>query len=238
MASLNEISYNLLNKMTGGRSTNNEYLSLDQIKFNINYYRALFIHRDFKRSLLREPFEQEIKIDFENIDNSDATSVDLLFKSTKQIPKYVRLDGTYPLSLYNETFKKAIQIETFNRQRFKKFSRHTKNTPTASIKNNYIYISSDTLSTIIDQLLTEGSFDKSLATQIEDSFYLVGIFENPSEVYLFNGEDPTTIDDLPYPISSDMTQRISQSLINGDLEIMLQTPNDTKHNNLPDHQIQ
>ena len=44
---LNEIAYNLLNLIRGGRSHHDEHISLDQIKFNIKHYRAVFIRRDF-----------------------------------------------------------------------------------------------------------------------------------------------------------------------------------------------
>ncbi len=43
---LNEIAYNLLNIVRGGRSNHDEHISLDQIKFNIKHYRAVFIRRD------------------------------------------------------------------------------------------------------------------------------------------------------------------------------------------------
>ena len=47
---LNEIAYNLLNLVRGGRSNHDEHISLDQIKFNIKHYRAMFIRRDFAKN--------------------------------------------------------------------------------------------------------------------------------------------------------------------------------------------
>ena len=47
---LNEIAYNLLNLIRGGRSNHDEHISLDQIKFNIKHYRAVFIRRDFAKN--------------------------------------------------------------------------------------------------------------------------------------------------------------------------------------------
>ena len=47
---LNEIAYNLLNLVRGGRSNQDEHISLDQIKFNIKHYRAVFIRRDFAKN--------------------------------------------------------------------------------------------------------------------------------------------------------------------------------------------
>ena len=47
---LNEIAYNVLNLVRGGRSNHDEHISLDQIKFNIKHYRAMLIRRDFARN--------------------------------------------------------------------------------------------------------------------------------------------------------------------------------------------
>ena len=47
---LDEIAYNLLNLMRGGRSSNDEHISLEQIKFNIKHYRAMFIRRDYAKN--------------------------------------------------------------------------------------------------------------------------------------------------------------------------------------------
>ena len=47
---LDEIAYNLLNLVRGGRSSNDEQISLSQLKFNIKHYRAMLIRRDYARN--------------------------------------------------------------------------------------------------------------------------------------------------------------------------------------------
>ena len=42
---LDEITYNLLNLIRGGRLHHDEHISADQIKFNIKHYRAMLIRR-------------------------------------------------------------------------------------------------------------------------------------------------------------------------------------------------
>ena len=49
---LNEIAYNLLNLVRGGRSSHDEHISLDQIKFNVKHYRAMFIRRDYSKNVI------------------------------------------------------------------------------------------------------------------------------------------------------------------------------------------
>ena len=47
---LDEIAYNILNLLRKGRSSNDEFISIDQLKFNIKHYRAMFIRRDYARN--------------------------------------------------------------------------------------------------------------------------------------------------------------------------------------------
>ena len=58
---LNEMAYNLLNLLRGGRSSNDEHISLEQIKFNIKHYRAMFIRRDYARNaFVSKTLEQDL----------------------------------------------------------------------------------------------------------------------------------------------------------------------------------
>ena len=204
---LNELAFNVLNKMTGGRSTHNEYISLDQIKFNINYYRSLLIHRDLRRSQNKELFEQEIETQIELSDRSDVD-----FKTISKIPQIIRLNYEYPLSVVAD---KRYPVQNRHAFMFSDYNRFTKDETRCYLSNNILYI--------------KGIKDLSNG----DNIRLEGIFENPGEAYKFNGEDPLKIDDLEYPVSGDMAQRISESLINGDFQLMLQTPNDITHDTIP-----
>ena len=69
---LDEISFNLLNLFRGGRSSQDEVISLSQIKFNIKHYRAVFIRRDYARNgLVTRHLEQDLKcVQLEQVDLS------------------------------------------------------------------------------------------------------------------------------------------------------------------------
>ena len=59
---LNEIAYNILNIVRGGRSNNDDHISLSQIKFNIKHYRAMLIRRDLARNnFMSRHIEQDLK---------------------------------------------------------------------------------------------------------------------------------------------------------------------------------
>ena len=58
---LDEIAYNLINSLRGGRTNHDEHISTDQIKFNIKHYRAVFIRRDYARNgLITRHLEQDL----------------------------------------------------------------------------------------------------------------------------------------------------------------------------------
>ena len=202
---LNEISFNILNKMRGGRSSNNEYISLDQIKFNINYYRSLILHRDLRRSQNKHLFEQSLNVQLESDNPFD-------FKITN-IPQIIQLEHEYPIYIRNSS--DSYPIENYHRSNFMLFNSWTNNKPRFFIKGNTILIS-----------VSANTFNQG------DTFTITGIFENPTQVYLRNGFTVFNADDQPYPASGDLIQRISQSLINGDLELILRTANDITADNL------
>lgn len=204
MASLNELAYNLLNKLSGGRSTNNEYISLDQVKFNIDYYRSLIIHRDLKKNVLEnDSFYQFVTLDMEQVGAEPGLS-----RSVNKIPELVRLDHRYALRVGNDT---TYPLTNPFRIKFKGFDKFTSDNKYSYLKNGYLYVEDD---------LT--------------SIGIMGIFENPSKAYIADGEDPENVDDYHYPISGDMSQRISQALINGDMEIIIKTQPDLTQDNIPD----
>ena len=203
---LNELAYNVLNKLSGGRSTNNSYISLDQIKFNINYYRSLLLHRDLTKSQLQDDyFYQEIDVPI------DASGTSKIFVSTQDVPDFVHMYYQTPARIYVED--SLYPLVTYNLHRMNSYARATKDARRSYMLNNklYLYEPTDTI------------------TQLK----LRAIFENPTAAYVFNGIDEEAADDMPYPVSGDVAQRVSQSLINGDFELFVKIPADITTDNLP-----
>jgi hypothetical protein len=209
---LNELAYNVLNKLSGGRSTNNSYISLDQIKFNINYYRSLLLHRDLTKSQLQDDyFYQEIDVDIE------ASGTNKIFVSTNTIPDFVHMYYQTPARIYMET--SLYPLVTYNLHRMNSHARATKDARRSYMLNNKLYVYEP-----LDNYLGAGN---------NEQLNIRAIFENPTDAYVFNGIDIDDADDLPYPISGDLAQRVSQSLINGDFELFVKIPADITTDNLP-----
>ena len=92
---LNEIAYNVLNLVRGGRSSHDEHISLDQIKFNIKHYRAVFIRRDFaKNGFTSRHIEQDLGcVDVKKVDASKCCNLPSecsVYRTIAKIPKTIR----------------------------------------------------------------------------------------------------------------------------------------------------
>ena len=94
---LNEIAYNILNTVRGGRSNSSEHISLDQIKFNIKHYRAMLIRRDYARNgLITRHLEQDLGcLELENVNPSKCCNLPVscnVARTKKKIPRTVRFN--------------------------------------------------------------------------------------------------------------------------------------------------
>ena len=94
---LDEIAYNVLNAFRGGRGSQDEYVTIDQIKFNIKHYRAMFIRRDYARNgLVTRHLEQDLRcVKLEQVDASKCCNIELkcpVYRSERQIPRTVRFN--------------------------------------------------------------------------------------------------------------------------------------------------
>ena len=94
---LDEIAYNLLNLVRGGRSSNDEQISLSQLKFNIKHYRAMLIRRDYARNgYVSKTIEQDLGcLDLVKVDASkccDLPPTCPVFRTNTKMPKTVRFN--------------------------------------------------------------------------------------------------------------------------------------------------
>ena len=92
---LNDIAYNILNLVRGGRSNHDEHISLDQIKFNIKHYRATFIRRDYsKNGFTSRHVEQDLGcIYLKPVDASKCCRLETtcpVYRTIKTLPRTIR----------------------------------------------------------------------------------------------------------------------------------------------------
>jgi len=176
---LNQAAYNVLNLMRGGRSTNNEYISLEQIKYAIRYYRALLIRRDVHAGRRTEGMEQElqpIKMEPATLtgDNHpgifpDSTQLTPVLKSVEALPETIRLkdrDGiTY---VGGDLSVGSFQLIDFMAAPWQQYSKYTSAFRRAWTREDYLYVMGWSISPLPDANIT-----------------VRGIFENPATAHDF-----------------------------------------------------
>lgn len=214
MATLNQIAYNLLNVLRGGRSSQGDHISLEQIKFNIQYYRSVFIRRDQERNYNRyTAFEQDLGIlETSKIDTAETEGIyggGIITRTTRQIPVPIRLKRSMALTYVGCPDKQAepYPVVEAHRPAWNAYNKFTSDNSEAFYRNRYIYITNDITIRRIN---------------------VRGIFEDPIEVFNFVNPDILHDDNTEYPIPEDMIEGITRGLLNGELTMMLETPNDTQ----------
>jgi hypothetical protein len=217
---LNEIAYNLLNITRGGKSHHHENISLEQIKFNIRYYRAMLIRRDYaKNGNITRHLEQDLGcLNLEIVNGSKCCGLEIdceVAKTVLPIPKTVRFnfedaitfvgggDGLTRIPLISPQIAKFAQYEKYTSQNYK-----------AYMIEDYLYV---------------------LNPKGLEFVNVRGVFENPEDVAKY--ECPSGIcydENSDYPIPMDMVEALTKGILSGELQMVSQTINDTQNNAVED----
>jgi len=217
---LNEISYNILNLVRGGRSSNNDHISTSQIKFNVKYYRAMLIRRDFARNgMITRHLEQDlgclelIKVDASKCCNLPTECA--VYRTVKKIPKTVRFNFKDAVTYVGAIDGKAnIPIVESHTVQWLPFDKYTKNKMKAYMIEDYLYVyNADGLKFI----------------------NVRGIFEDPEDLSKYDCDGTDCYDeDSDFPIPMDMLQTITQGIMSGELMMLSTSVNDTTNDTLQD----
>ena len=143
---LNEIAYNILNLVRGGRPNQSEHISLDQIKFNIKHYRAMMIRRDFARNgMITRHLEQDIGcLELIKVDASKCCNLPTecaVYRTVRKIPKTVRFNFKDALTYVGDiTGTGTIPIVEPHTVEWLPYDKYTKNKMKAYMIEDYLYI--------------------------------------------------------------------------------------------------
>lgn len=221
---LNEIAYNLLNQVRGGRSHHDEHISLDQIKFNIKHYRAVFIRRDFARSGFNSRHtEQDLGcLELKKVDPSKCCNLPSscsVYRTIEKIPRTIRYNFEEALTHVGDiTGTGTIPIVNSNMVKFLIHDKYTNKNYKAYMIEDYLYIyNADGLRYI----------------------NVRGVFEDPEEVSKFkdcDGSDCYDDNVNNYPIPMDMLEQINKSILSGELGLLAGTNSDTTNDRMQDPQ--
>ena len=219
---LDEIAYNLLNLVRGGRSNMDDHISIDQIKFNIKHYRAMFIRRDHaKNGFTSRHVEQDLGcVRLKAVDASKCCNLNTecaIYRTEKPIPKTIRYNFEEAISHVGDvTGIGTIPIVSSNTIQWLPFDKYTKGKMKAYMIADFLYIYN-----------AEGI----------ETINIRGVFEDPQEVSKFDEcEDGGCYDDSknPFPISMDMLSLINSGIISGELQLLSGSFSDTQNDRMQD----
>tara|TARA_R110002051_G_scaffold314726_4_gene392127 strand:- start:253 stop:966 length:714 start_codon:yes stop_codon:yes gene_type:complete len=213
-ATIKEISYNILNSLRGGRSNNNEHISLKQVEFNIKHYRAMLIRRDFQRNgKITRHFEQDLGcIPLTVVNASMCCGLPLdctVVRTTQKIPRTVRYNFMDAIThISDPTGLNTIPLIDSIAVQFLPFDRFTKNDRKAYMIEDYLYIYNP-----------DGM----------DMVNVRGVLENPEEAANFDCDGSDCYDDtMAYPVSLDLVNAITDGLLQGTFMLLPRTTSDTE----------
>ena len=217
---LNEIAYNILNLVRGGRSSNNDHISLSQIKFNVKYYRAMLIRRDFTRNgIITRHLEQDLGcLELQKVDASKCCNLPVdcaVYRTKKKIPRTVRFSFKDAITHVGDvTGLGTIPMVEPHMVEFLPYDKYTKSQKKAYMIEDYLYVyNADGLKFV----------------------NVRGVFEDPEEVALFDCDGSDCYDDdSEFPIPMDMVQIITSGLMSGELMLLSSSVNDTTNDTLQD----
>jgi hypothetical protein len=196
MATLNQIAYNISTLL--GKPF--DQALLEQLKFQIRYFRAILVRRDFERNSFMTP--QLIQ----SLGCIAMTEVDLsecpnhltgytLFRTIETVPEPIRMKNGNGFSYVGSIdrirpYRQVIaeEIPYLNHAKF------AKTQPSFFYQNGFIYV-------------------YNVAPEVIN---VQGIFEDPEQAAGFFDEvgSPCYSDDSPYPITLDIVQSVTQSILN------------------------
>lgn len=202
MATLNEIVYNIALQVDKG----DDAVLLERLKFIVGYYRAQFIRQDQQRNhSLPTQFIQ--KLDCLEMEPASAmeccTAEDIgceVWRTKRTIPRPVRIyDGNEFAYVGTVDAKEPYQRTTGVQAEYAKYSKWVPSQPRYIYTNDRIYV----LNAHPTKILVKG------------------VFEQPQELagYVCCDNTAAFSEDKPYPISMDMIQRITQSILGTEMQL-------------------
>ena len=223
LMTLDEIAYNILNLLRGGRTSNDELISVEQIKFNIKHYRAMLIRRDYARNgYVSNHIDQDLGcLKIIQVDASKCCNLPQdcpVYRTERKPPKTVRFNFTDAFTFIGKpngtgTIPKvdAHEIEYLPYDTYT--SGHTK----YYVIDDYIYVYNP----------------KGL-----EAINIRGVFEDPEAVANFaTCTDGFCYDDQsPFPLPMDMVSTITAGIAAGELTLLSGGVNDSTNDRQQDKQ--
>ena len=221
MITLNKLAYDLLNIVRGGKISDDENLSIRQIKFWINNTRAQLIRQDLNksRSVSRNLVQSLGCVDVESVDASLCCNLEvdcIVYRTAERIPNPIETNHKDLITRVGSVTMgtRAFQFIPYER------AAYIGNSPFEGINNSikaflfdrYIYLLIPNDDTVMRKINIQG------------------VFGDPTEVGDFNPCDGNECytDDSYYPISEHMVETMKQMIITTNFKIAASASTDSK----------
>jgi hypothetical protein len=221
MASLNEISYSIFEKLRPEIS-DDDSVSLEQLKFDINNFRAQFIRNELNRlRSVDSDITQTICLDLEKVDPSSCCDIEIecnfLLRSTKPIPDAIELHNKPGITWVGPVDKtlRPFSLIDYNRVPWVGNGRFNKNNVYTFLYDDHLYI------------MCNDRYSMSLSNAV-----VRGVFENPEEAAKFTDcstGKPCYSDDDDYPVKAWMIPSIEAAVFDRYVRA-IQMPEDSSNN--------
>ena len=217
---LNEIAHNILNLYRGGRPSQSEHITLDQIKFNIKHYRAMLIRRDYARNgIVTRHLEQDLGcLELKEVNASKCCNLPVscsVARTINKVPRTVRFNMKEALTYVGDvTGVKTIPLLDNHMIEYLPYDKYTSGSPKAYMIQDYLYIYNAKGVKFIN---------------------VRGVFEDPSDLKNFDCENGKCYsEDQAFPIPADMVQAITLGMASGELQLLSGTFSDTVTDTMQD----
>lgn len=226
--SLEALYYDLINEVSGGRTTRDFSLSPDQVKSWIVSKRYKYISQSLgKNKKLETTFNQSFCVDMEPVDKSlcgcDVELGCTFLRSTLPLPQMIQIGRIGPI----DSAAKNWQIIPYERVGLEAYA------PKYSLRKPKFYIR---------------DFDNYLYAYVDknvnpESLYLTkagitGILVDPRAIYPFSCATGNCYSDNdPFPITIKMWEQLKQDIIATELRIAMITNEDDSNNSKNDPEV-
>lgn len=218
MATLDELSYNILNIARGGLSSDDDRLNIRQIKFWIKYYRAYFVKQLSLKESLRDvaildpQLVQDLGcLHLEEVDKADCPDA-LWGQNIKrvEVPKLIDIPLDKSITFVGLIDKiTPIIIGNPNTSYFKSHQRFTGNMRRAYFIGKYLYVTDP--------------FNEDIC-----KVNVRGIFDDPTQVSYTDGDGDVQCykDDEEYPMPMSFIPEITTAIMQRELQMTINGTND------------
>lgn len=175
----------------------------ENIKFSVNYWRALLMRRDVEKNGMSDTWLQKFHINLVKVDKADACNFNLdcvtVLRSSVPIPKPVRLKNDSLFKFVGTVDGKPFAQVEYEEVPYTCYNKFTSKDFRFAYINDYIYVFNNTKL-------------KYLALQ-----YAV---EEPNKINLSCTAGTCYSDDLEYPCPADIVQQIIAGILVGEFRII------------------